>query len=610
MFGKVKLLAVVSIMVSWFLLGAAFGEVLLSDKGQTVALSNGLIEAEFAKAGARLVSLSQGDGVELLSPSGGMMHMDTNYRLPSEPSRTILKGPKTSYRVIREEKDLVEISFLWDDYEDYPFQVDMRVVMRSEQSGYYFYMIFKRDQQAPAVWLEQLRLCGFFNPDVFTRQAINLDRRGQMPTPDELNNGTELNPREAVKLQNGQVYCKYDWVEFTKDTLCHGIYGTDKGVWIVAPSHEWATGWPTKQDLTTHQTSKPMNAPALLMHCQTRHFIDPNEAFQRFDAGEAWEKFYGPFFIYVNSGKPDLVADAMEVADRERAAWPYAWLTHPAAGLERGTVSGILKMEHGTGAAGACVILAQPTDSAFQWQHQGKGYIYCVDADSDGRFVLRNVRPGNYTLYSFVAGVFGTFRKDGVEVAAQLDTDLGALARQPVAYGKILWQIGVPDRSAAKFKNGDLPRGWVKSHSYEKDFPHDVDFVVGQSKESEDWHYYQPPAKKLEDGSIVPSTWSIRFNLDPADIPAEGECRMTVALAGANYATLRLRMNGKEIKRISPPNDFLYQFGQSQGLYSLHEIFFASGLLQSGSNTLLLDQEGSSHSAHVMYDCLRLEIRE
>lgn len=601
-----------SILSFFCLIGISFGQVVLNDAGSTVTLSNGIITAQFSKTNSRLASLKLNDGVELLSPISQSMHLDSNFRLAANPGTSILKGPSTEYRTIRQETDLVELSFLWNDYNDYPFKVDIRVVMRSGQSGYYYYAIYSRDEQAPAATLEQARLVGFLNPEVFTHQAVGTaqgNRSGLMPTPQVLNAGIPYDPKEAVLLADGSVYCKYWWAEFTKDIRFIGLYGQTKGIWVISPISEWDNGGPTKQHCTTHQCAEPQLSPAIVKGFHSRHFISITDSMLNFSQGQTWEKFYGPLFIYVNENKSDLVADAAAAANQEFEQWPYQWLSHPSAGLERGSVSGKLEILTGQSAAGACVILAQPTNSEYQWQNQGKDYIRWADADSNGNFAIENVRPGNYTLYSYVGGIFGTYRHDNVVVEPQLNTSLGTLVWKPQMQGMTLWQIGTPNRSSSEFFNGSLQRSWEKSHAYDQQFPAGVSFTIGQSVESKDWHYFQPAAKDYG-GFVVPVTWAIKFNID--QLPSFGQGRLTVALAGAFDAKLRIRLNGQQIEYItvSTHSDFYYQFGQSQGLYSLYQIPFNLDLLKIGSNTITLAQENAGKYTHIMYDSIKLELPE
>jgi hypothetical protein len=65
----------------------------------------------------------------------------------------------------------------------------------------------------------------------------------------------------------------------------------------------------------------------------------------------------------------------------------------------------------------------------------------------------------------------------------------------------LLWQIGLPDRWAGEFEGGDTllkagetHRNWDNFLRYHELFPHDVNFIIGQSREKDDWFYFHPAA--------------------------------------------------------------------------------------------------------------------
>ena len=67
--------------------------------------------------------------------------------------------------------------------------------------------------------------------------------------------------------------------------------------------------------------------------------------------------------------------------------------------------------------------------------------------------------------------------------------DLGKLEWTPVRYGKQIWEIGTPDRTGKEFKHGDDYWHWGLYNQYPKDFPNDVNFVIGKSDPRTDWNY-------------------------------------------------------------------------------------------------------------------------
>ena len=79
----------------------------------------------------------------------------------------------------------------------------------------------------------------------------------------------------------------------------------------------------------------------------------------------------------------------------------------------------------------------------------------------DGKFNITKVRPGTYTLHAFADGVLGEYAQANITVEAGKTIDLGKLVWQPVRYGKQIWEIGYPDRTADKFFKGDGANYWL-----------------------------------------------------------------------------------------------------------------------------------------------------
>ena len=96
------------------------------------------------------------------------------------------------------------------------------------------------------------------------------------------------------------------------------------------------------------------------------------------------------------------------------------------------------------------------------WPHDGDYYEFWVDGSADGRFTIPNVRPGTYVLRAFAKGVLGEYdRTAKITVEAGKKIDLGKLDWQPVRFGKQIWEIGYPDRTADKFFKGDGANYWL-----------------------------------------------------------------------------------------------------------------------------------------------------
>ena len=133
-----------------------------------------------------------------------------------------------------------------------------------------------------------------------------------------------------------------------------------------------------------------------------------------------------------------------------------------------------------------------PADTEPDWQQSGKGCSFWSRVKADGTFEIEKAREGRYSLWALNDAQFGEFRRDNVTVKAGETTNPGKLVLQPEVRGKIMWQIGKPDRTAKEFRHGDDCRHWGLWLKYPEEFPRDVDFKIGQSQERTDWNYVQP----------------------------------------------------------------------------------------------------------------------
>jgi hypothetical protein len=154
---------------------------------------------------------------------------------------------------------------------------------------------------------------------------------------------------------------------------------------------------------------------------------------------------------------------------------------------------------------------AQPgvrTPERMTWQNDAKHYEFWTRGTADGRFTIPNVRPGTYELHAIADGVLGEYAKADITIGSGGKVDLGKLEWVPVRYGKQLWQIGIPNRSASEFLNGNDHWHWGEYIQYAKLFPNDVNFTIGKSDFHKDWFIYQVP-----------------HDLDPNDTTGRGQGR-------------------------------------------------------------------------------------
>ncbi|KAE8658679.1 hypothetical protein F3Y22_tig00116970pilonHSYRG00028 [Hibiscus syriacus] len=73
-------------------------------------------------------------------------------------------------------------------------------------------------------------------------------------------------------------------------------------------------------------------------------------------------------------------------------------------------------------------------------------------ANENGIFSIRNIRPGDYTLFAWVPGFIGDYRHEAIiTICSGCNIEMGDVLYEPPRDGPTLWEIGIPDRSAAEF---------------------------------------------------------------------------------------------------------------------------------------------------------------
>jgi len=251
------------------------------------------------------------------------------------------------------------------------------------------------------------------------------------------------------------------------------------------------------------------------------------------------------------------------------------------------------------------VVLGQPGIEIYK---QAGDFIFFAKANSEGKFAIRNVRPGTYALYAYATegSITGQLEKDNVPVAMEgpagtpasslissgAAIDLGTVVWSPSNYGSLLWQIGKADRMSGEFKYGDQLRNikWIGM------VPADLTYTVGKSKERDDWYFAQ--------GRV--GNWDVRFDLSRA---YSGTAHLTVAIAGVSRnPRLTISVNGQQVRSLSYGNDAAtYRSALRSARYQLEDIPFPASLLKLGSNTVRLNMTAVGNNGGIMYDTLKLE---
>ncbi|HEX4350447.1 MAG TPA: polysaccharide lyase family protein [Verrucomicrobiae bacterium] len=232
--------------------------------------------------------------------------------------------------------------------------IEIRYTLGRGDSGIYTYSIFSHPTNYPATSVGESRYCMKLNDDLFDWMTVDANRNMQMITTYDWNHGTQMNMKEARRMNSGlyqgQVEHKYDYSANQFDVRAWGWSSSKQhvGIWLVNPSVEYLSGGPTKFELSSHRdatfNTNALDAPApptLLNYWRGSHY---GGSICNIAATDAWTKVIGPFLIYCNAadGHDALWHDALAQADKEAKAWPFDWVSgvdYPHKN-ERATVSG------------------------------------------------------------------------------------------------------------------------------------------------------------------------------------------------------------------------------------------------------------------------------
>ncbi|KAJ6398698.1 hypothetical protein OIU77_019467 [Salix suchowensis] len=613
-------------------------------------MDNGTVQVTLSKP-AGLVTGIRYDGIdnllEVLNRETNRGYWDLHWNPPGGKGIfDVISG--TSFRVVVENDEQVELSFtrMWDSLLEgkyIPLNIDKRFILLRGSSGFYSYAIYKHLQEWPGFDIGETRITFKLRKDMFQYMAIADNRQRLMPLPDDLLPGRcqTLAYPEAVILVNpelpeltGEVDDKYQYSCENKDNQVHGwiCFKPLVGFWQITPSDEFRTAGPLKQNLTSHV------GPTTLAMFHSSHYAGKDLVLS-ISPGEPWKKVFGPVFIYLNSASNGedasfLWEDAKMQMMAEVQSWPYSFPVSEdfQKSEERGNVCGRLLVKDRNIsddyilASGAYVGLAPPGDVG-SWQTECKDYQFWTRADENGCFSIKSICTGDYNLYAWVPGFLGDYRFDAiVNIISGCDMDMGDLVYEPPRDGPTLWEIGIPDRSAAEFyipdpdpkfmnnlyaNHPDRFRQYGLWDRYADMYPDtDLVYTVGLSDYRKDWFFAQVVRRK-DDGTHVGTTWQIKFKLDKVDRSCSYKLR--VAIASATLAELQVRVNDEKARRplftsgLIGRDNSIARHG-IHGLYRLYNVNIPGARVVEGENTIFLAQPRcTSPFQGLMYDYIRLE---
>ncbi|KAL1308753.1 hypothetical protein AAHE18_17G129000 [Arachis hypogaea] len=561
-----------------------------------VVMDNGILQVYLSKPSG-FVTRIQYNGIDNLLEAGnekfnrGYWDVVWSKEGSAGTTGTFERIVGTSFNVIVENEEQIEISFtrMWDPSMEgklSPLNIDKRYVMLRDSSGFYCYAIFEHQKEWPAFNIPQIRIVFKLREDKFHYMAVADNRQRFMPLPEDRSpgRGKVLVPPEAVLLADPVE------PEFQGEMFLSAHYAGEDLVLKLSPN-------------------------------------------------EPWKKVFGPTFIYLNAlldGEDplELWEDAKDQMNEEVENWPYDF---PASedfqiSSERGSVSGTLLVrdrmlsDDSIGARGAYVGLAPPGE-AGSWQRECKGYQFWSIADDDGYFSIDNIRSGDYNIYAWVPGFIGDYRSNYVlTITPGCDKNISDIIFEPPRDGPTLWEIGIPDRSAAEFYVPDPNPNYINKlyidhpdkfrqyglwERYSELYPReDLIYTVGVSDYSKDW-FFAHVTRKKDDGTYQGTTWQIKFDL--GHVEAGGTYKLRLALASANVSELQVRVNDE---KQDPPLFTTGVIGKDNaiarhgihGLYWLFTIDVLAHQLLEGNNTVYLTQAiATGPFQGIMYDYIRFE---
>lgn len=323
------------------------------------------------------------------------------------------------------------------------------------------------------------------------------------------------------------------------------------------------------KSLQIHRESKTGDVVQLNMIHGTHYQAISRDSF-------AEGKIWGPWLWYLNNGSK---SDAQSRYTMEEAAWPYKWLQDKAY-QSRGKIQGKLRLSDGRPASGAAVFLGDDNNVTISTLDQGQGFYYTTYADSDGNFVIDNIRTGTYGLYVWGAGgdlndVTTNFTHNNVVVGEGKTTDLKILTWPVTDFSRRIFQVGAFDRRTDSFGlSGPTPF----EHGRIAKCPGNLTYTVGTNV-PKDWCF----------GQSALGTWSIKFPVD--NITSASTARLTVSLAGFSQgADADILLNGVKVGNITSSSllnsQDTYRGATRSGEWRLLEFPIKAGSLTRGWNDL------------------------
>jgi hypothetical protein len=309
-------------------------------------------------------------------------------------------------------------------------------------------------------------------------------------------------------------------------------------------------------------------------------------------------------------------ADAKKQVEKEKEAWPYSWVInqpqYPSA-AERGSLKGQFAISDPAkpGVKGAFAWVGLTNPGILNWERDSKNYQYWAKADEKGDFVIEDIRSGMYDLHAFVNGATGEYTMQNITIEAGKIKNIGTLTRHiPRTNGKLVWEIGVPNRTAREFRFGDEYFNAFMWEKYSAELPGIIEYDADKGNWKDNLNSAHSSYYVAKVDSFVAWPWNINFKLK--SLPDTGTAVLNFAFASLHGASLLVTVNENtphtfsKTENYGGPNTLVRQ--GIHGKYSMHMRIPVSEL-KKGSNTitLLMGRYGGRVN-HIMYDYISLEV--
>ncbi len=150
--------------------------------------------------------------------------------------------------------------------------------------------------------------------------------------------------------------------------------------------------------------------------------------------------------------------------------------------------------------------------------------------------------------------------------------------------------------------HGDHYWQWGLYNQYAREFPSDVNFIIGKSDWHTDWNYAQLPREGK------PTTWTIRFSL--SEVPT-GRATLRIAFAANSAKSLEVGVNNQPAGKVEQlPDTATIRRDGIRGYWFERDVTFEARLMKQGENTMQLTIPGGGAMSGIEYDYLRLELDE